>query len=262
MSSIYVVSKLFTYLVLPPGIFIIFFLIASFYAKKFKFFFILVALSFYALSNSYVSTWLLEPLEKPYNKTLELNKNAHAVVVLSGGSIAGSSNIPIGSEAYKRAMWGVMMAKSNNLPLLFSGAGVGKYSEADAFLDSMSELRDNLHVEIPTSSTLKLNTFSLHVENRSLDTYQNAKFSKEKFEQIGINKPIIYLVTSAYHMKRSIKLYEHFGFKVIPAATGFVLSNREKTTWDYFPNMVSLKTSYRALHEYAGLFSLTLRGIN
>jgi len=263
MSPIYIASKLFTYLVLSPIIFIIFFLIASFYVKKFRIVFVSIALSFYALSISYVSNTLLLPLEKPYNKVLEKNNRVNAVVVLSGGSVAGSANIPIGSDAYKRAMWGLMIAKSQNLPLLFSGAGLEIYTEADAFLDAMKEIRENLHVDMPISSSLTLGSFSLHVENKSLDTYQNAQFSKEAFKKIGIDRPVVYLVTSAFHMKRSTTLYKYFGFEVIPAATSFRLDNKaeEVGILSFVPRFSSLANSYTALHEYAGLLSLVLRGI-
>ena len=252
MSTIYIVSKLFTYLVLPPGIFILLLLLASFYAKKFKFIFLLGAFGFYALSNSFVADILLTPLETPYNVTLDKTLKADAVIVLAGGSVAGSTNLPLANDAYKRAVWGLMIAKQTNLPLYFSGAGLyKKYTEADAFNDSVNEIKTNLQVE----------DISLHVENRSLDTYQNAKFSKELFKEQGIENPTIFLVTSAYHMKRSVKLYKNFGFNVIPAATGFRISNKPKNNWDYLPNMGAFQKSYVALHEYAGLLSLILRGI-
>ena len=252
MSTIYIVSKLFTYLVLPPGIFILLLLLASFYAKKFKFIFLLGAFGFYALSNSFVADILLTPLETPYNVTLDKTLKADAVIVLAGGSVAGSTNLPLANDAYKRSVWGLMIAKQTNLPLYFSGAGLyKKYTEADAFNDSVNEIKTNLQVE----------DISLHVENRSLDTYQNAKFSKELFKEQGIENPTIFLVTSAYHMKRSVKLYKNFGFNVIPAATGFRISNKPKNNWDYLPNMGAFQKSYVALHEYAGLLSLILRGI-
>lgn len=261
MSSLYIVSKLFTYLVLPPGIFILLFLIASFYVKKFKSLFLLFALSFYLLSNSYVADWLLRPLENPYNQTL-MSANANAVVVLGGGSIAGSSNLPLANDAYKRATWGLMIAKSQNLPLIFSGAGVYKtYTEADAFLNTMKQIETHLNIPLPQSKVFNAKEFSLHVEDKSLDTYQNAKFSKDLFEKAGISQPTIYLVTSAYHMKRSTLLYEYFGFKVIPAATDFKISNQPKDNWDYLPSIGALEKSYIALHEYAGLVSLKLRSI-
>ena len=263
MSTIYIVSKIFTYLVLSPTIFIVLFFISSFYVKRFKVIFISIAFSFYLLSISAVSTYMLSPLESPYNTALQKDNRVNAVVVLSGGSVKGSANIPIGSDAYKRAMWGLMIAKSQNLPLLFSGAGIGEYTEADAFLEGMDEIRENLHVELPLAPTLKLGSFALHVENKSLDTYQNAKFSQKKFRDIGIDKPVIYLVTSAFHMKRSILLYEHFGFEVIPAATSFRLDDKSKELdfLSFVPKFSSLSNSYTALHEYAGIFSLVLRGI-
>jgi uncharacterized SAM-binding protein YcdF (DUF218 family) len=257
----YIISKLFTYLVLPPGIFIIIFLIASFYTKKFRIFFVFIALSFYALSNSYVSDWLLKPLESPFNKVF-VKYNADAVIVLAGGSMVGSPNIPLATDAYKRAMYGLMIAKSNNLPLLFSGAGSYKaYTEADAFKNSMKELEINLGIHVNFQEKLHVKEFSLHVEDKSLDTYQNAKFSKDSFVKLGIKNPVIYLVTSAYHMKRSMLLYKYFGFKVIPAATDFKISIKPKTVWSYLPSMGALNNSYTALHEYAGIFSLVLRGI-
>lgn len=261
MSSVYILSKLFTYLVLPPGIFIILFLVASFYAKRFRLFFIANAIIFYLLSNSYVADWLLRPLEEPFNQSIA-KVPVDAVIVLGGGHTQGVANLPLSSDAYKRMMWGLMVAKSNNLPLLFSGGGMQKeYLESDAFLDSLKELKLYLEIATPNSKSLSTKEFSLHVEDKSLDTYQNAEFSKTAFEKAGLKEPTIYLVTSAYHMKRSIRLYEHFGFKVIPAATNFKINHRAKDTWDYLPNAHSLYKSYIALHEYVGLLSLKIRGI-
>ena len=261
MSTLYILSKLFTYLVLPPGIFILLFVLAALYTRRFRLFFLANAIIFYLLSTTYVADWLLAPLEAPFNKPLE-KRSVDAVIVLGGGHTQGVANLPLSSDAYKRMMWGLMVAKSNNVPLLFSGGGTQKeYLESDAFLDSLKELK--LHLEIPTPTSKSLNTkeFSLHVEDKSLDTYQNAQFSRLAFEQAGVSMPVIYLVTSAYHMRRSIRLYEHFGFKVIPAATNFKISTRVKDGWDYLPNAHAFYKSYVALHEYAGLLSLKFRGI-
>ena len=263
MSTVYILSKIFTYSVLPPSMFIVLLLLASLYVKKFRLFFLCGTLFFYTLSNTYVADALLSPLEKPYNTSLHVNDEANAVVILGGGNIKGSANLPLSDEAYKRAMWGIMVAKSHNLPVLFSGAGIEQgYSESDAFLESTEALRTFLNLEIPTHLPLHVKTFSLHVEDKSLDTFENAKLSKALFLEAGIEKPTIYLVTSAYHMRRSIKLYEHFGFNVVPTATAFKISTKEKNGWDFLPNIWAFEKSYIALHEYAGLLSLKLRGIH
>ena len=64
----YIISKLFNYIFLPPGIFIMIFFIASFYAKKFRKFFLLSALLFWAISNKFVSNLLIYPLENGFLK--------------------------------------------------------------------------------------------------------------------------------------------------------------------------------------------------
>lgn len=261
MSTLYILSKLFTYLVLPPGVFILLFFFAALYAKRFRLFFLANAVVFYLLSNAYVADWLLKPLEEPYNQPLHVTA-VDAVIVLGGGHTQGVANLPLSSDAYKRMMWGLMVAKSHKLPLLFSGGGIDKaYLESDAFLDSLKELKSYLDIATPNSKSLATKEFSLHVEDKSLDTYQNAQFSKMAFEKAGVTNPTIYLVTSAYHMKRSIMLYEHFGFNVIPAATNFKINHRAKNSWDYLPSAHALHKSYISLHEYAGLLSLKLRGI-
>ncbi len=235
---------------------------ASFYAKKFRVLFLFFAFAFYLFSNSFVANFLLSPLENPFNQNIHTNKKPIAVVILGGGDIPGSLNLPLGNDAYKRAMYGVMLAKLNKLPVLFTGGGLNKkHSEADSFMDSMKEISSSFNVAMPTSSKIILGKFSLHVEAKSLSTYENAKYSKEKFKTLGIAKPTIYLVTSAYHMKRSILLYEYFGFDVVPAATDFKISHRPSMLWDYLPNIGAFKNSYLALHEYFGLLSLKLRGI-
>jgi uncharacterized SAM-binding protein YcdF (DUF218 family) len=235
---------------------------ASFYAKRFKIIFLVFALSFYLLSNTFVSNFLLSPLEKPFNKSIDTNTSPIAVVILGGGDIPGSANLSLGNDAFKRAIYGLMLAKSKNLPVLFSGGGLNKkHSEADSFMDSAKEISKSLDISMPISNNFHLGNFFLHVEAKSLNTFENAKFSKEKFKALGILKPTIYLVTSAYHMKRSMLLYKHFGFKVIPAATDFKIAHKPSTIWDYFPNVNSFNKSYIALHEYFGVLSLKLRGI-
>ena len=262
MSLFFIISKLFTFLFLPPGIFILILFLAAFYAKRFKAIFLFFALCFYLLSNTFVANFLLQPLEQPYNKSFKAQKNVNAVIVLGGGIIAGSANLPLTTDAYKRAIYGIMIGKSQNLPVLFSGGGLSKkYRESDAFLTCAKELEKPFGIDVIISKNLAIKKFSFLVERKSLDTFQNAKFTKEKFHKVGIDKPVIYLVTSAYHMRRAVMLYRHFGFKVIPCATDFKISHRDSNIWDFFPKIGAFKHSFVALHEYFGILSLALRDI-
>ncbi len=251
MNFFYIISKLFNYLFLPPGVFIIILLCASFFVKKFKWFFIICAFVFYLLSNTFISDLLLYPLESPYIKQNQIFKKADAVVVLGGGKIKGSPNLPLSQSAFKRAVWGLMVAKQKNISLIFTGGGTDKsYSEADAFKETFKEIVKYLDI--------KFDKKKIFVEDKSLNTNENAKYTKKILVKQGKTKPTIILVTSAYHMKRAVQIYEKLGFTVIPSATDFLISNSAFNFLKLLPNMNSFYKSYIALHEYFGLLSLAI----
>ena len=70
---------------------------------------------------------------------------------------------------------------------------------------------------IPSSAILQ--------EGKSVNTHENAIFTQEILEEQNINK--ILLVTSAFHMPRSLKIFQHLGIDAIPAPTDFYISQQE-----------------------------------
>ena len=55
----------------------------------------------------------------------------------------------------------------------------------------------------------------LVIENESKNTFENAKFSKEKIDSLKLPPPYI-LVTSAMHMRRSLQVFKKAGISVVP----------------------------------------------
>ena len=90
------------------------------------------------------------------------------------------------------------------------------------------------------------------LETKSRTTLENALFSAEILAAEKVKK--ILLVTQSYHMKRSILLFEHAGFEVIPAPTQ--LSDRyQLSNWLFWmPDAESLHLSSRVIYEYIGIF--------
>ncbi len=240
---IYIISKLFTYIFLPPGIFIVIFILAGFFAKKFKWLFFLSALLLYLLSNKFIANMLLLPLENIHYKD---NISPKAVVVLGGGTNPRDI-LKASPDAFKREVYGLLLAKKYNLPFIFTGGGT-KINEAKNIKKDVNLITKTCGCKIKT-----------YYENKSLDTYENAKYTARLFKKLHIKKEI-FLVTSAYHMKRSIALFKYFKFKIIPKPVGFFY-NPIYSFWDVFPMEKNLNKSYKAIHEYFGLFSLKLRGI-
>jgi len=238
----FILSKVFTYLFLPPGIFIILLLIATLYSNRFRSLMLLSAISLYLISIKPISNIILEPLEQ-----FDLNEtsNPTAVVFLGGGT---NSNDLIKAEpdAFKREVYALALAKKNNLPLIFSGKGVSNVSEANNTQQDIVFLSKAFDFKVET-----------YYENQSLNTWQNAKYTSELFDKIKIQKEII-LVTSAYHTKRAAMMFKHFGYRVNTKSIG-KFTNYDKEQFEYFPNMQYMCQSYKAIHEYLGLLFFAFR---
>jgi uncharacterized SAM-binding protein YcdF (DUF218 family) len=240
----YVISKLFTYICLPPGIFVIILFLAGFYAKKAKFLFFSAAVLLWAISTKFIANALIYPLEHNFKSD---KTTPQAVVVLGGGSNP-TDILKAYPDAFKREIYGLLLAKKHNLPFVFTGGGITKPTEAENIKKDIKLIEKTCGCDIKT-----------YFEDKSLDTYENAEYTAKLFDKLNLPKKI-YLVTSAYHMKRSIKLFRHFGFKTVPKPVGFFY-NPTYTLWDIFPHEGSFNVSYKAIHEYFGLLSLKLRGL-
>ncbi len=249
---IFYISKIFTSFLLPPGIFIAALFLSAFYAKKYKKLFLGFAIVFLIFSIRAFSNLLLSPLEEPYTKPFVKNKNAKAVVVLAGGSLIDSPNLPLYPGSLKRLIYGIMIAKKENLPLIYTGADtLKKEKQEKAIRQTIKELQKSLNLSLPIKNKIE-NRFCIVIEKYSLNTYQNALFTKKLFEKNGFKNPSIYLVTSAYHMKRSELLFKRMGFLVTPEATDFQL-NKDINYAYFLPTFNALTTSFLALHEYFGI---------
>jgi uncharacterized SAM-binding protein YcdF (DUF218 family) len=242
---------------LPPGIFVLLIFLGAFLYKDARKYLLFIGTVFYLLTTKVVGTFLLSPFEKPYNH-IHTPTEVDATVILAGGTDGKNANLTLGTHSFKRVMYGIMVSKKESLPIIFSGKGVGAYTEDISMKDTIKELNNYLDINLTETKTIKPHQFSIFYEDKSVNTFENAKFTKEIFSSMGIDTPRIYLVTSAFHLKRSITLYEHFGFKVIPVATDFMCATSHGIE-DFVPSNKGLHMSYFALHEYVGLYYLKIK---
>ncbi len=228
----FIISKIFTAFLLFPGIFVIIFLFFSFKTKQKKIFIFLAAFT-WLISVKPVSNILLYPLEN----IKIINKKAPYVVVLGGG-VVDKDIFKSSAHQFKRVVYGTCIAVRENIPLVFTGAGVGR--ESEKVKHDIKYLENSFNFKIKT-----------YFENRSKNTKQNAYFTAKLFQKYGFKKRI-YLVTSAFHMKRAMINFKKAGFEVIPRPTDF-LSNYNYVWYDFLPSMDSFYRSYWAFHEYIGI---------
>ena len=96
------------------------------------------------------------------------------------------------------------------------------------------------------------------VEEGSRNTFENALQSGALLKPAGIQR--IYLVTHAWHMRRARIAFEHAGFTVIAAPTGFA-TRYKLTVLDFLPDARALHDSGVFFREGAGIVWYTLRSL-
>ena|GEM_PF-837185 len=253
---IYIISKIFTAFFLPPGLFITILAALAFFTKRFRWLLAAAALLLYGLSIHPVADRLLASYEAPFIST-RLPDHADAVVTLGGGNMRGTP-IPLMDESFKRAIYGLGIAKKMDIPVIVSGNGEDGYNEFLALLDSLKTLQPILKADLNVSDHIT-DHFAIIGETKSCDTYENAQLTMKMIDK---KEPVIIIVTSAYHMKRALKLFRLAGAKnLYPAAINFYANDNKKGVrlTDFLPSIWALLNSYRAMHEFFGSIKVKLR---
>ena len=253
---IYVLSKLFTALLLPPGLFVLILAVLAVRVRRHRAILASAAALLYLLSVRPVGDWLLSHYEAPYRHTV-LPIRADAVVTLGGGNIRGNP-LPLVDEAFKRHIYGLAIAKRMDIPVIVSGTGDEGYNEYLGLMDTLAALRPLLKEEDFVVSRSYVGHYAIIPETESADTYENARNS---VRIVGKHDPALIVVTSAYHMKRALRLFRLAGVRrVHPAAVNFYTQPGIPLQWtDLFPSMSALDNSYRAIHEFFGGLKVSLR---
>ncbi|MGB9766890.1 MAG: YdcF family protein [Sulfurihydrogenibium sp.] len=233
-------KKLITFFILPPGLFIVTFGVIAYVGRRDRRVFVLSFLSglfIYLLSIEPVKDFLLKPLETKYSQPKEVYGDV--IVVLGGGSY--NTGI-LTEDSLKRVLTGFVLHKRLNVPIILSGgSAITNLPESEAMKSVLNELG--------------VDKSMIFTDVNSRDTLQNAFFTKKICEKYGFKS--IILVTSAYHMPRSVMVFEKAGLQVIPYPTDFKM-DKKYTLYSYFPKMNVLQDSTKAIREYVGIIAYKL----
>lgn len=108
-------------------------------------------------------------------------------------------------------------------------------------------------IQIPDSALI--------IENESKNTYENAVFTKKILDSLNYNTNLL-LVTSAYHMPRSLAVFKKAGYtNVTPYVTNRV-SGVRRYTFDhlFIPNIDAMFNLQLLLHEWIGFAVYKIKG--
>ena len=237
---------------LPPGIFLLVIAVLYFYYRKTKHAngLLLLFLLIYLLSVNVVSDKIIEPLENQYGQpAVSEMKDAQAIVVLAGGSYDGVPDFDgtgqNSESSTVRLVAGLRLYKALHLPMVLSGGSLYDDKTTEASL----EYRFLNACGVEEQYLIK--------EDRSRNTAENAKYVKQICQQRNFDKVI--LVTSAFHMPRSVAFFEREGVDVIPYPTDYKTNrNTRLNAFAFTPQAENLYHSSIAVKEYLGLLAVKM----
>ena len=172
--------------------------------------------------------------------------DAQAIVVLSAEGDRGAPEYggpTAGPLTVVRIRYAAQLHRRSKLPVLTSGGRPGTGIEPLA--DSMAiALQDEFTVPVRWR------------ENRSADTWENAKFSAELLQKDGVRR--VLLVTHGWHLPRAVAAFAAHGIEAIGAGTAW--RSEAIVDWTSFlPASSALRDTTFALHEWIGRLAYSVR---
>lgn len=251
----------------PPGNIILLLLfavllIAVFRTRKLPALILLciTAASLYLFSTELVSSALLKNLENRhpsidfteeglenfasrFESGQEHEGQKSIIAVLGGGTVPGSPDkIAIRPDALSRLSGAFLLHRHTGFPVIVSGGIVRDreniISEAELYASWLK--------------TAGVDRENIIIENRSTTTAENAAQIINLLRDES-PKPRLILVTSAYHMPRSVYSFSAYTGEIITAPVDFKAVRSSLIFQSFLPDLNHLRNSSIAMREYLGL---------
>jgi uncharacterized SAM-binding protein YcdF (DUF218 family) len=243
----FILKKIITPFLLPPGIFILVLMTLGLLLifvknRRTGVANIAIAIAFWVACTAPFSNYLMENLESKY-RIPDMVKG-DVIILLGGGIIDAvpdfSGNGVPANEMGARILTAVRLQRKLAIPIIISGGKIGDKSSAEAPIVK----RFLIDLGIKESKII--------LEEKSRDTYENAAFTKIICDEYAFKNPI--LITSAYHLVRSVESFKKAGLTAVPyPANYYALNHGEYGLLDFLPSAGSMLIASSALHEYIGL---------
>jgi len=219
-----------------------------------------IALGLILLSgNDSVAATLIGSLERQYLPPNPMPQAA-AIVLLGGAVVPQTAPRPWVevTEGGDRILYGARLQQQGYAPyLILSGGRIGWLGEVSQRGEAVDMAEIAQTCGVPASQIL--------LDYSSLNTHENAVNVKALLEKHHITGSLL-LVTSAYHMPRSVAIFRRLGLEVIPAPTDYRSPSITRSwTWQnlllsLIPTPYNMDITTMALREYQGLLIYRLRG--
>ncbi len=248
---LYFIKFLYTTFLLPPGFFIIIFALFSCWLfkrdRKAAIILAVITFLFYISSTPFLSDPLTRTLENKYHPSSFIKGDV--IVMLGGGATLNTPDIDgqghLSGYAANRLITAARLYRITGLPVILSGGKV--YS--DTGNESHIAKRQLIGLGVPEGKIL--------VEDKSLNTEQNALYTKQLLQKYNFKRPV--LVTSAFHMRRAVLDFNKIGVNMTPYPTDYKTNTNFKFKAAMFiPSASKILDTSIIIKEYLGILALRM----
>ena len=198
-----------------------------------------------------VGEWLLYPLESHFHTQPTLPEKVDGIIVLSGAEATELSHIwgqvELGAAAERDLSFLTLARQFPKAKLVFTG-GTGSLSKQEyKAADVAKKLFEQQSFDVSR----------IIFERESRNSYENVIYSKKIVKPIKNENWI--LITTSWHMPRSVGIFCKAGWPVIPYPVDHQTNkdNLFRIDFNLSNNLLTLKT---AIKEWLGLFAYYLSG--
>ena len=189
---------------------------------------------------------LIQPLENRFSVPVPPPEDVRAIILLGGATMARPSTARQVSELNQA---GDRLTTTLWLAQLYPDARV-VLSGGGGFL--MGETESEAETMRRFFTSFGIAEERLVLEGESRNTAENADFTRE---MLGTGDGAIALVTSAFHMPRSVGIYRQQGVEVVPWPTDYRSAGHQGFEIDIANPNQNLETATVAIREWIGLLA-------
>lgn len=254
----FILSKIFEFFLHPLNWIIIFCFSAIFFKRPLlRKVFIYLSVSSVLIFTTPMPIYFLAKAWDVKTKSLKEFKDSYDIAIVLGGfskTVLSEPDMFYITSSGDRILKAVQLYKAKKINKIFISGGSGRVF-AQHIKEGKISARFLYEIGVDSADVL--------YEDKSKNTYENALFTKHKLDSLGMKNGKTLLLTSNYHMRRSIACFSKQGLKFEP----FVVDPQNEEGLDFrnpfslvLPNVENIKRWEMYIHEWIGYFTYRLNG--
>ena len=242
----FLASKLFAFFFLSPLLFVLLGIVglANYkHPRRVAGLLATLTILLYVFSIAPTARFFLGPLESRYVASPQAIAHGDVYIVLGGGILERNTPVPyenLTPSSLKRCLAVTYWYKQHPRPIIVCGGAPLRsgISEAAYMARALRELG------IPVRA--------IYQESYSRNTFENILNAKKIVQKQHWRRPL--LLTSAFHLPRSMHEARRAGLQPIPIGCDYSFSGQKLSWADFVPEIKYTANVFTALKEYIGIF--------